>query len=350
MREFLNIVITVGSTFMILLYSCSSANNTDMILHNGKIITVDDSFSIAQAVAIENARIIAVGTDAEIGKLARKTTKIIDLGGRSVIPGLIDAHLHPESASLSELDDAIPDLHSIADLLDWIKKQTEIRDKNEWIIHPKLFFTRLRDMRQPGLEELDEAAPENPVFLNGSFGGMINSRAMEISGIDEKINHPGIIRNMETGRLTGFIRASAFDMLRLPQKRMLKYEQRLDALEEMLCRYNRLGITSLGVGSGDQQTLAVYHDMHERGKLTVRIFLNILLSPGKENSLVQLLDSPVLSESSTGSGNEWVRTGALKLILDGGILTGTAYLSEPWGDKAASIFGIEDKTYRGIIN
>jgi len=350
MRYFFRTGILAGCAILLLLYACTSAKNTDMILKNGKIITVNDSFAIAQAVAVENDRIIAVGTNAEIDRLTRKNTKVIDLQGRSVIPGLIDAHLHPESASLSELDGEIPDLHSIADLLAWIKSQAEKINENEWIIHPKLFFTRLNDMRQPSLEELDDAAPENPVFLNGSFGGMINTRAMKISGIDEKTNHPGIIRDKDTGVTTGFIRASAFRMLKLPGKRTLTYDQELDALEEMLHRYNSLGITSLGVGSGDMRTIEVYRDLHEQNRLTVRIFQNILFSPGRENSLKELLDSLPSSGCSTGSGDEWVRTGALKLILDGGILTGTAYLSEPWGDKAAGIFGIEDKNYRGILN
>lgn len=350
MRNLFNNLIIVVCAIMVLLSACTSADNTDMIFYNGKIITVDKDFSIAQSVAIGSDRIIAVGTDSEISKLAKKDTKKIDLQGKCVIPGLIDAHLHPESASLSELDDVIPDLHSIAELLDWIRSQAETREKDEWIIHPKLFFTRLNDLRQPSLHELDNAAPENPVFLNGSFGGMINTRAMKLSGIDDRTGHPGIIRDKESGRLTGFIRASAFDMLRLPEKRALTYEQKLDALEEMLRRYNRLGITSLGVGSGDLQTIAVYRDMQERDRLTVRIFQHFLLSPGREKSLKELLDSLPSSGCSTGMGDEWVRTGALKLILDGGILTGTAYLSEPWGDKAEGIFGIEDKTYRGILN
>jgi predicted amidohydrolase YtcJ len=141
MRYFFRTGILAGCAILLLLYACTSARNTDMILKNGKIITVNDSFAIAQAVAVENDRIIAVGTNAEIDRLTRKNTKVIDLQGRSVIPGLIDAHLHPESASLSELDGEIPDLHSIADLLAWIKSQAEKINENEWIIHPKLFFT-----------------------------------------------------------------------------------------------------------------------------------------------------------------------------------------------------------------
>ena len=331
------------------LFACNSYH-PDLILMNGKIITVDQNFTIAEAVAIEKDKIVAVGSDAEIRNLAVSSTKTIDLQRKVVIPGLIDAHLHPESASVSELDREIPDLHSIDDLLEWIKNQAVVLNHGEWIIHPKLFFTRLNELRQPTLAELDRVAPDNPVFLNGSFGGMINTAAMKISGITEKTVHPGIIRNKETGHLTGFIRASAFNLLKLPGERILSYEEKLAALEAMLKRYNRYAITGICSGNGDFHRYEMYRDLHYQNRLTVRVYQNILLSPGSDNSLKMILDTLPSCRYATGFGDEWVKIGALKIYLDGGILTGTAYLREPWGDKAGNIFGIEDPSYRGIIN
>ncbi len=321
-----------------------------MILTNGKIITVDKDFTIAEAVAIEKDKIIAVGSDAEIRKLAVSSTNTIDLQGKVVIPGLIDAHLHPESASVSEIDREIPDLHSVNDLLDWIKSQVVVSNPDEWIIHPKLFFTRLNELRQPALDELDRVAPNNPVFLNGSFGGMINSAALKISGITEEMDHPGLIRDKATGHLTGFIRASAFNLLKLPKNRILSYDERLAALEAMLKRYNRYAITGLCSGNGDFRNYEMYRDLHDQDRLTVRVYQNILLSPSSGNSLKMILDTLPSCKYATGFGDEWVKIGALKIYLDGGILTGTAFLRDPWGDKAGNIFGIEDPSYRGIIN
>jgi hypothetical protein len=321
-----------------------------MILLNGKIITVDHNFTIAEAVAIEKDKIIAVGLSTEIKKLAGSHTKIIDVKGKTVIPGLIDAHLHPESASLSELDEEIPDVHTIGELLDWIKGQASVKKQGEWIIYPKLFFTRLIELRQPTLAELDHIALHHPVFLNGSYGGMINSAAMRVSGITEKTTHPGIIRDEKTGLLTGLIRASAFELLKLPPEKAISYQEKLDALEAMLKRYNRFGITSLCSGSGDLKTLAMYKDLHNKNKLTARIFQNILLNKDSEGTINNLIDTLKTYKYVTGKGDEWTRIGAAKIILDGGILTGTAYLREPWGDKARGIFGIEDTTYRGVLN
>ena len=171
---------------LIIQYSCKSMKYADIILLNGKIVTVNKEFAICEGVAISGNKIMAVGTNREIRKLSGSETKIIDLHGKTVIPGLIDSHLHPESASLSELEEEIPDVHTMDQLLNWIKNQTKVKDKGEWIIFPKFFPTRLREMRQPTLAELDSVAPDHPVFLNGSFGGMINSRAMKISGINGK--------------------------------------------------------------------------------------------------------------------------------------------------------------------
>jgi hypothetical protein len=207
----------------------------------------------------------------------------------------------------------------------------------------------LEELRPPTLEELDDAAPHNPVFLNGSFGGVINSRAMKISGISEKTIHPGIIHDKPTGLLTGFIRASAFRLLKIPREEAVSDEKMLDAVEAMLKRYNRYGITGVCSGEGDYSTYEMYRYLHKKGRLTVRIFQNILLNPGPAGSLKTLLDTIPGCKYSTGAGDEWVKIGALKIMLDGGILTGTAYLAEPWGEKAADVFGIEEPDYRGVL-
>jgi len=342
----LSLVICIS---LFLLTVCKSYH-PDMILFNGKIITADKDFNIYEAVAVENDRVVAVGSSSEIRKLTRNGTKSIDLQGRVVIPGLIDAHLHPESASLSEIENEIPDLHSVVDLLDWIKTQAAIKEDGEWIIHPKLFFTRLDELRQPTLNELDRVAPDNPVFLNGSFGGMINTAAIKISGLTQRSTHPGIIHDKRTGEITGFIRASAFGLLKLPVQKQLSYDERLNALEAMLERYNRFGITGLTSGNGRFSSYKMYRELHDKGRLTARIYQNILISPDAGNSLKMILDTLASGKYATGYGDEWVRIGALKIFLDGGILTGTAWLREPWGSKAANIFGIEDPAYRGVIN
>lgn len=337
-------------TVMAIQFSCNPNNSADLILTNGKIITVDQKFSIKQAVAIENNKIVAVGTDKEIKKLADRKTKIIDLKGKTVIPGLIDSHCHPESASLSELNEKLPDLHTIVDLLNWIKSQSMVKQKGEWIILPKFFFTRIKELRQPSLSELDSVAPSHPVFLNGSFGGMINSAAIKVSNISDKTIHHGIIKDKKTGKLTGFIRASAFGLLKLPPERELSSQEELNALQSILERYNQYGITGVTSGAGDIKTISMYQNLRKENKLTVRVYQNMLFEFSTAMSKEEVIDTLKTFKFKTGDGDDWVRIGPLKIVADGGILTGTGYLREPWGDKAQHIFGFEDKTYQGVLN
>ena len=100
-----------------LLFAGDPPLSADLILLHGKIVTVDQNFTIVEAVAIKKDKIIAVGSNKEIRKLADKQTKIVDLKGKTVIPGLIDAHAHPELASISELGGEVPDIHTIGELL-----------------------------------------------------------------------------------------------------------------------------------------------------------------------------------------------------------------------------------------
>jgi predicted amidohydrolase YtcJ len=322
----------------------------DIVLINGKIITMDAHLSIAQAVAIKQDKILAVGTNNEIKKLTGNKTKIIDLAGKTVIPGLIDFHTHADGAALSELNDTIPDVHTMQQLLDWIKAQATIKKQGEWIIHPKIFFTRLRELRQPSLAELDSIAPVHPVFLNGSYGGMINSAAIRASNITTESSHPGIVRDKKTGLPTGFIRASAFKLLNLPAKKPLSGELRLEALQAMLQRYNRYGITSICSGGGDYNLFTLYQKLEKGNKLTTRVYQNIILNTSADITPKRVVDTLKSFKYATGDGDSMVRIGAFKVTLDGGILTGTAYLREAWGDKASNIFGIDDTTYRGVLN
>lgn len=350
MKKIFEVSIIILIVFTFSQFGCSSGKPADMILINGKIITVDQNFTITDAVAISSDIIVATGTSKKIRRLADNHTKIIDLKGKTVIPGLIESHAHPEQASVSELEDEIPDVHTIKQLLTWIKGQADKKTKGEWIVHPKLFFTRLNELRQPSLSELDSVAPFHPVFLNGSFGGMINSAAIKVSGIPDKTINEGILTDEETGRATGFIRESAFKLLKIPAKKQLSFQEREDALRIMLKRYNRYGITSVFSGSGDFETVKMYQDMMKKDLLTTRIYQNILIRPERGIKKEVLTERLKSFNEKTGDGDKWVKIGSLKIFLDGGILTGTAYLREPWGEKAQKIFGIEDPKYKGIIN
>src|SRR5262245_33409897 len=151
----------------------------DLIVHHGHIVTVDAKFRIAEAVAVKDGRILAVGKDDDILKLKGPKTRLIDAESRTVLPGLYDSHVHPTGAATSK----IPDVTSLKDALAYIKKQTETTPEGEWIVLWYLFPTRLDEARFPTKAELDAVAPKHPVLFHAGPAGMVNSMALKVSGV-----------------------------------------------------------------------------------------------------------------------------------------------------------------------
>ncbi|MFC2075934.1 amidohydrolase [candidate division KSB1 bacterium] len=320
----------------------------DTIYHNGKIVTVDNNFSLAEAVAIKGDRFLAVGSNREVLALAGANTRKIDLKGRTVIPGMIEAHAHPVGAATSELEEEIPDVHTVQELLDWVEAQVKLKGPGEWIVHPKMFATRLRELRPPSLAKLDRIAPKNPVFFNGSYGGTINSAAMRASGITSRTRNPGVLKDPKTGRPNGHIRGAAFRLLKRPRDKALSWPEHLDALEAMIHRYNAVGFTSVTDAAEPPSGLRQWQDLKRLNRLTARVYVNIRTDvSGNEEQIVEKLSNLGIY---SGFGDEMVRVGPLKISIDGGILTGTAYMREPWGTTAKEIYGFQDPTYRGVRN
>jgi predicted amidohydrolase YtcJ len=327
---------------------CSTGKSVEIILFNGKVITVDEAFSIHGAVAIRDGKFLKVGSEQEIMALAGNHTEVIDLEGHAVIPGLIEGHAHPTAASQSEVTDTIPVVETIEQVLDWIKAEARRKEDNEWIIHPKFFITRMEDRRQISLKELDAAAPANPVFLNGSYGAVINSKAMERSEMT-RLKHPGIIVDDKTGQRTGVIRRSAFSLLAIPPRPDFSAEQESKALEKLFRLYNSVGFTSIVSGGGSVNELKAFEELLNKDALTVRIFHNVRVPLDLRKSQPEVTEEVKALGTKTGDGNEWLKTGALKVVVDGGMLTGTAFLHEAWGEKAKDLYGINDPNYRGEL-
>lgn len=342
MRSFISFVAAV-----ILLGSCEPKPYADIVLHHGKVVTVDNNFNIAEAIAIKDGKIVAVGSNGNINAYIGDKTEEIDLHGRTVVPGLIDEHAHPVTASQSERNGEIPDVHTISELLNWIHSQVFAKKSGEWIIHPKFFITRMLDMRQLTLKELDSVAPDNPVFLNGSFGGMVNTKALRVSNLLNTQN-TGVLRD-ESGKVSGFIHSSVFPLLSIPPEKQLTEDEAVRALQTLFVGYNKMGITSICSGGGDTAEYDLYDKLLKKDSLNVRIFHNFLFrfKPGvSEEEVNKTLDE---LGKKTGDGDDMLKVGSFKLMIDGGVLTGTAYLREGWGTKAKKVYGINDPAYRGNL-
>jgi predicted amidohydrolase YtcJ len=322
-----------------------AAANADLILINGKVLTVDKAFSVAEAVAVKGGRIVAVGKTADI--VAREKgpqTQVIDLKGRTVFPGLIDSHNHPLGAALSELDGSFAILHSFAEVQDYIRTQAAKVPKGEWIRVPKTFPARLKELRMPDRHVLDVTL-DHPVYYDASYACAVNSYALKMSGITKTTPDPtGInsrILREKDGEPSGILTGSASQLLKnMPRGARNKFtdQEKQDALEAMLKRYAAAGLTSI-TDRGANEAIPLYAKLNEQHKMAVRV--NMTYRP----SLEELQKTTYRADQ----GDEWVKFGAFKVGLDGGINAGTSYMREPWGPYAAQLFGITDPKMHGDL-
>jgi predicted amidohydrolase YtcJ len=190
---------------------CASAllgADADLVLYQGKIVTMDGNSSIATAVAIKNGRITRLGSDADVRKSeAGPHTKEINLAGKCVVPGLIDAHVHPLGAGLSEYRGEIPSLASYADVQNYIRTKAKTTPKGKWIVVPRTFPTRLREMRMPTRDVLDVDA-DHPVLFDASYVWIVNSLGLKMNGITRSTPNPpgGEIVKGADGEPNGILR------------------------------------------------------------------------------------------------------------------------------------------------
>ncbi len=232
----------------------------DLILSNGKIITVDDRFTIAQAVAIQGDRIVAIGANADITRLARRTTRRIDLKGRSVIPGLIDNHMHLVRAGMTwQWEVRWDGIGTRKEALDLLRARTKAVKPGEWIYNLGGWsIDQFSDDKRPFTRaELDAVAPENPVLLQASYyETYLNSRAIHALGVDAptgRVDEPGI-------------RALAAKLPVAPAKEIEI------STAAMIKDLNRAGLTAIGSAGCETDFLPIYRRWADQGQLNLRVF------------------------------------------------------------------------------
>jgi len=330
-----------------------------VIVRNAKVVTLDPRDSIATAVAVREDRIVAVGTDDAVGRLAGPKTTTVDAAGKTLLPGLYDSHVHPLGASSSEHDHAIPAFRSLADVFEYVKGRVKAQPKGSWIVVRYAFPTRLEEGRFPTRAELDAVAPDHPVLHQGGPAGVVNSKALEVSGITRDTPDPPagrIVKDPKTGEPTGLMRNAYAALKGLPSDAYGGDRGRNEAgVKDLFRRYNARGLTSVADRSASDDALAVYRALRDRGELTLRVNATRVLSPpfGDRAAVVAKLNAvagyDVKGEPNgpSGVGDHWVRIGPLKLFLDGGMLNGTAYMREPWGVGPA--YQITEPDYKGLL-
>jgi predicted amidohydrolase YtcJ len=335
------------------------AEPPDQVIRRARVITLDARDTIAQAVAIKGDRIVEVGSDREISALVGPGTKVLDAGGKTVLPGLIDSHAHPLGAANSEADHPIPVFESLADVMGYIATRVKAQPKGTWIVARYAFPTRLSESRFPTRAELDKVAPDHMVLHQGGPAGVVNTKALVYSRITRQTPDPpagAIAKDPQTGEPTGMLR-NAYSVLKDLPADAYGDDGKPDTvrLKMLLANYNARGITSVGDRAAGEGALALYRSLRDSGELTVRVNATRVLSPpfGDRRMIISKLnelagyDRPGEPNGPTGVGDLWVRIGPLKVFLDGGMLNGTAYMREPWG--VGPTYQITEPDYRGLL-
>jgi predicted amidohydrolase YtcJ len=258
------------------------AQAPDLILSNGKIITVDDRFSIAQAVAIRGGRILSVGANQEIARLAGPNTRRIDLEGRAVIPGLIDNHMHLLRAATTWLREIRFDgVESRKQAIEMLRARAKAEGPGEWIYNIGGWaHQQFADDPKPFTrEELDRILPDNPVALQESYYEVfLNSRASHILGIETNAPDPpeflkGSILRDAAGKPTGVIKGDIPATRAVSGKLPKVSPDQLEASSTALIKdMNRAGLTSFGVPGCDADVLEIFQKWKAQDRLNVRVF------------------------------------------------------------------------------
>jgi predicted amidohydrolase YtcJ len=298
----------------------------ELVLHRANIITVDPRQPRARAVAIADGRFLAVGDDEEVLALAGPRTAQVDLEGRTVVPGFIDAHAHPASAGRSHLRRVDCDLRSITAIRDAIRDRASRTPAGQWVLGFKYDDTKTEESRPLTRLDLDAVAPGHPVYVahRGGHTGYANTLAFERAGVSEQTPDPQggrFDRDPDTGRLTGKVREKASDAIEavIPNEFSRDdYREGVALISRMMAR---AGITSVHDAYGTPEDLRAYQDARQAGALSVRVYCLIGWSA---------IDRMIAAGVRTGLGDEWVRVGAMKMTCDGSISERTARLSQPY--------------------
>lgn len=297
----------------------------ETILYNGNIYTVNPKEPAAQAVAIAAGRLMAVGSNSDILKMATARTKKVDLGQKTVLPGFIDAHTHPAAAGMMHLKMVDCDLRSIKDIKDAIRQRASVTPKGNWVEGFKYDDTKTGEGRKINMADLDEAAPDHPVRIShrGGHTTYCNSLAFKMAGIAESTPNPkgGEFERSPDGKLTGCVKESANDFIDKLIPNILTRDEKREGVKLISKMMSKTGITSATDALGSPEYLQAYQDAYEAGELGIRIYCMIYYTS---------IDNMIAAGVRTGMGNDWVKIGGLKMTCDGSISERTARLSQPY--------------------
>ena len=308
----------------------------DLILYNGRVITQNQRQPHARAIAVKNGRIMAVGRNDEIRRLAARRSEHINLGNRLVVPGFIDSHIHFYEWAMKRQGLKLDNIRGLGELLDLVREAAQKREKGWWITGRGWNETDWEEKSMPDRENLDRAAPENPVLLwrCDLHLAVANSKALELAGINADTPDPpeGNIARDHAGNPTGILRELAINLVRQsmpsPGPDLI-----LEAFQESAGALHRRGVTGihdvrLMNDKDGAPALQAFQKLDQENRLDLRTWVTL-----PANNLESIIGLGLRS----GFGNDKLRIGHVKFFSDGGMGARTAWMIDSFLDAG---FGI----------
>jgi len=299
----------------------------DLVLYNGNICTMDAAVPRAQAVAIAGNRVLAVGSDAEMRALLAPKGEVVDLRGRTVVPGFTDCHLHFMSYGLSMKRIDLAEVPTLEEALARVAARAAETPAGHWLRGRGWDHSLWEGGAFPTRGDLDRVAPEHPVFLTRKCGhaGWANSRALELGDITAETPDPpggAIDRHPGTGQPTGILKELAMDLIsRLFEDPSI--EEAVNAIKEGMANAHRFGLVGIHTMEG-ATAFRAFQQLRNAGELKLRVLMQI----PEEN-----LDAAIQAGLQSGFGDGRLRIGGVKIFSDGALGAHTAYMLAPYADK-----------------
>ncbi len=327
------LIITLISNLLFLPLSAAAQvkQKISLLLYNGKVFTADENYSIAEAVAVDGEKIIAVGTSKDL-KAKYQAAKEIDLQSRLVTPGFNDAHVHFLRGALSLLNVVLTDTKSLSEAQGKIAEKVKTTKAGEWI-NGRGWDHTIWKQNFPTRKDLDQIAPNNPVYLVRVDGHVawVNSAALKLAKIDKNTKNPegGEVERDASGEATGILKETAQGLVAglIAQPNQAQMQKGLELALDMARKY---GITSVQDNSG-YETTKLYRSFLRADKLTVRV------SEWQDfEDSVEKLKAQRSEFATFNDDKNRLKLTALKGYVDGTLGSRTAAMLTPFSDDAGN--------------
>jgi len=304
----------------------------DTIILRAKVYTGDVNRPWAQAIAIHDGKIVAVGDDATINKLRYGGTEVIEGAGHLVLPGFVDCHIHFLDGSLSLGRVNLEGAKDASDIQQRLRDYAAKHPGNDWVLGRGWNYAMFGPEALPNKKYLDEIFPDRPVFLEGYDGHTYwaNSKALALAGITNETPDPpnsAIVRDPKTREATGALKESAQGLVARVVPKPSRNEK-LAALRAGIRWANEHGLTRVHSAGGDFEQLDLYDELRRQGQLSLRFYIAYFLDPPK----LRAQDLDVIESARKKFHDDWIDTNAVKMMVDGVVESHTAAMLEPYSD------------------